>query len=49
MYNPSTPSNSKSLKLFQTYTLGTRFPGFAEGFLCRFPYLCQTKLMNYEL
>ena len=38
MYTPSTPSNSKSLKLFQTYTLGSLFIGFSEGFyLCRFP------------
>ena len=46
----------KLLTWVKTFTLGTRFafpfgqrpmvPGFAEGFLCRFPYLCQTKLMN---
>ena len=24
-------------KYVKTFTLGTRFPGFAEGFLCRFP------------
>ena len=30
-------------------SFGTRFPGFAEGFLCRFPYLCQTKLILHTV
>ena len=57
MYNPSTPSNSKSLKQFQTYTLGSLLLAFPRAFICavfrsfleRSEKLCQTKLINNEL